>query len=399
MTKRAAAYHQELVDHLAELGYIGSDAVRHAFLAVPRERFVPAFATEHGLEAVYQDQAIPTKFDAANKAVSSSSQPAIMALMLERLDLAPGQRVLEVGAGTGYNAALLKEIVGPGGRVVSVDIDPGCTRDARSALRGRWPARVVTGDGREGYAPAAPYDRVVVTASSPRVPKAWWEQLRDGGLLMMVLRLSEAVFFPQVAVVLQRTPRGFDWVGTIPAGFMGLRPAADAPSPGAPELRAAYSSADDTDSFALSGQMLAGMSRRARRRSLALALSPPRHRRVPTHLDEGVFAFAALAAPRGRLLTWMDRGGTRWGLGLAEQDGGSLALLQAWKPKLGPLLCYGDDRARDRFRALIEAWEEAGQPSLGGLRVRVAYGRRPRSAWRTMRRGDAFLAFDWVPPL
>ena len=113
--------------------------MRDAFLRVPRELFVPAFAAEHGLDAVYRDEAIVTKTDEHGTPISSSSQPQIMAIMLERLALEPGLRVLEIGAGTGYNAALLKTIVGPRGRVVSVDVDPELARGARSRLRrGGW---------------------------------------------------------------------------------------------------------------------------------------------------------------------------------------------------------------------------------------------------------------------
>src|SRR5262249_49722914 len=120
-----------LVAELAAHDVIGTDAVRRAFLAVPREAFLPG----RPLSEVYRDVAIPTRFDAQGFPKSSSSQPAIMAAMLEQLDLQPGQRVLEIGAGTGYNAALLKELVGAAGRVVSIDLDPQVAREARAALR------------------------------------------------------------------------------------------------------------------------------------------------------------------------------------------------------------------------------------------------------------------------
>src|SRR3989440_8507888 len=120
-----------LVRRLERGGTIWSPAVREAFLAVPRERFLPG----RPLEQVYRDEAILTRRDAGGAPTSSSSQPAMMALMLEQLRLEPGQRVLEIGAGTGYNAALLATIVGPR-RVVSVELDPETAAEARDALEG-----------------------------------------------------------------------------------------------------------------------------------------------------------------------------------------------------------------------------------------------------------------------
>jgi protein-L-isoaspartate(D-aspartate) O-methyltransferase len=112
--RECARLRRHLVDELAGRGLIQDERVERALLAVPREIFVPKFAAQRGLEAVCRDEAIMTKDDARGVPVSSSSQPAIIASMLERLDLREGQRVLEIGAGTGYNAALLAEIVGPG---------------------------------------------------------------------------------------------------------------------------------------------------------------------------------------------------------------------------------------------------------------------------------------------
>src|SRR4051794_16053500 len=103
---RSAALRRALVSELEVRGVIRSAAVRSAFLRVPRELFVPERLAEDGLDAVYRDEAIVTKTGPQGMPMSSSSQPSIMAEMLERLLVEPGMRVLEVGAGTGYNAAL-----------------------------------------------------------------------------------------------------------------------------------------------------------------------------------------------------------------------------------------------------------------------------------------------------
>ncbi len=117
---------------------------------------------------------------------SSCSQPSIVADMLEALDVRPAQSVLEIGTGTGWNAALLSHLVGERGRVVTIEVDPRLARDAQYALtNARFHPLVIAGDGLEGYLPGAPYDRVIATAALRElVPRAWLDQLRPGGRLV-----------------------------------------------------------------------------------------------------------------------------------------------------------------------------------------------------------------------
>lgn len=116
---------------------------------------------------------------------SSSSAPSIMATMLDELELAEGMDILEVGTGTGYNAALLAERVGAE-RVTSVEVDPMIADHARAALRRTGvSATVVTGDGVLGYPDHAPYDRLIVTAAARHIPYAWVEQTRPGGRIVV----------------------------------------------------------------------------------------------------------------------------------------------------------------------------------------------------------------------
>ncbi|MGI5324386.1 methyltransferase domain-containing protein [Actinomadura nitritigenes] len=136
------------------------------------------------------DPAVPEELrDAATgrgvNAVSSSSAPHIVREMLELLRPAPGMRVLEIGTGTGWNAALIAEIAGPH-RVTSVEIAPDLAERARRNLeRAGYAVRVVTGDGEAGHAGDAPYDRVIATASVNALPYAWVEQTRPGGLIVV----------------------------------------------------------------------------------------------------------------------------------------------------------------------------------------------------------------------
>lgn len=122
--------------------------------------------------------------------VSSSTKPDLMARMLEILDVRDGQRVLEIGTGSGYNAALLTHRLRDD-RVFSVDLDAGLVDPARDRLAsiGHHPT-LVTRDGSEGLAEHAPYDRIIATCSVPTVPRSWYEQLVPGGLVLVDIKVG-----------------------------------------------------------------------------------------------------------------------------------------------------------------------------------------------------------------
>jgi protein-L-isoaspartate(D-aspartate) O-methyltransferase len=173
-------------------------AVEAAFRAVPRHLFVPEMAPEQA----YQDEAFVIKCDAAGRPVSSSSQPAMMAIMLEQLGLEAGQRVLEIGTGTGYNAALMAHIVGDQRAVVTVDIDPELVSRARASLAaaGYGEVRVSCGDGGLGVAEHAPYDRIILTVGAWDIAPQWLAQLAPGGRLVLPLSVRGI----QLSVALER---------------------------------------------------------------------------------------------------------------------------------------------------------------------------------------------------
>ena len=208
-----------LVAEVLQTSGVRDERIAAALLDVPRHLFLPHLPPEEA----YLDDAIVTKRDAEGQPISSSSQPAIMAIMLDQLTLAPGQRVLEIGAGTGYNAALMKHIVGPSGAVVSVDIEADVAEAAREHLAsaGYPDVTVVTADGADGYPPGAPYDRVIATVGVSDLAPAWLHQAGPGARIVVPLDVRGS----QLAVAFGRAGSGGHWVSRsiAPCGFMRMR--------------------------------------------------------------------------------------------------------------------------------------------------------------------------------
>ena len=186
--------------HLVEtveraLGHPLSPELRQAFLSAPRAHFVPFYLVQEqpGIwkrydttNEVYQDKALVTKINEKGHPCSSSSMPSIMAAMLEALDVSVGSRVLEIGTGTGYNAALLAEMVGPSGHVVSVDIDRELAVSASLRLKeaGYSWVQVDAANGLESSGSEQFYDRIIVTGGYPSIPHTWITQLAVEGVLV-----------------------------------------------------------------------------------------------------------------------------------------------------------------------------------------------------------------------
>ena len=211
----ALSLRTQLASRLSELGLEANSPVVRAFESVPREAFV------HGipLKDVYKDRAITTK-TREGILTSSSSQPSLMARMLSRLDVQPDQNVLEVGTGTGYNAALLAELVGPQGAVTTVEIDPEVAAAAAESLKaaGYERVEVVTGDGGLGFGQNAPYDRIIVTAGVWQIPPAWPHQLSTAGGMVLPLRVNGSALAP----LLRPDGQGLSGRGADPCSFIAL---------------------------------------------------------------------------------------------------------------------------------------------------------------------------------
>jgi len=187
-----------MVDFVREQGYARTAAVEEAMRTVPRHLFVPTAS----IQTAYGDLAVSIKDAADGTMLSCASVPTVVAMMLDQLDVHPGMRILEIGAGTGYNAALLAHLTGSGGSVTTVDYDPEITTGARRNLdaTGYDHVHVATRDGALGDPEHAPYDRIIVTVGAWDIPTTWRTQLAYGGRLVLPLRWrgqSESIAFTQ----------------------------------------------------------------------------------------------------------------------------------------------------------------------------------------------------------
>jgi methyltransferase of FxLD system len=184
---RAGQLRNALADHVKSFGIFQTPQVEAAFRTVPRHLFLPAAS----LDDAYSRNPVVTRRAPDGTSLSSASSPKLVAAMLEQLSVAPGQRVLEIGAATGFNAALLAELTGPAGTVVTIELDEDLADEATANLRraGYPGVRVACGDGARGEPGQAPYDRIIVTAEAWDLVPAWWDQLAPNGRIVVPVRL------------------------------------------------------------------------------------------------------------------------------------------------------------------------------------------------------------------
>ncbi|MDQ6816485.1 MAG: hypothetical protein M3018_03635 [Actinomycetota bacterium] len=349
-----------LVEELRAGGSIRTIGVATAFAEVPRELFIPEVAAEQGLEAIYRDEAYVTKKDAQGMPLSSSSQPAMMAQMLELLDLAPGQRVLEIGSGTGYNAALLSRLVGPSGHVTTIEVDPAIAARAGRALRDvAMPVEVAVGDGRVGMAVGAPYDRIIVTASAESIPAAWSEQLVDEGRLVVPLRLDPDGDAFQLIPAFCRRGSALTASESTWGGFMPLHDGEGASQAPKASLSAALRTNERHASLVdVTGSGLERLSEAAARRLVVALLDgarPPKARSTTSLVSghtPGVLIYLMVRIPAPRRI-WIRHAG-RCGVGMLDVRRAGVAAVTV--PNVWELEPAKASQARWR----LEGWGDGG---------------------------------------
>lgn len=177
--------------------------LRAAVTATPRHRFVHRFRVDDGplcdqdaepdrhLPVIYSDT-VMRHVDAAGRSLpSSNSQPSYILFLLHLLSLEPGQTVLEIGSGSGWLAAIMARLVGPAGRVVGIELIGDLAAQSRKDLAAERieNVEIITGDGTHGHPKAAPYDRAIITAATWDLPAVLFDQVREGGLILVPIEL------------------------------------------------------------------------------------------------------------------------------------------------------------------------------------------------------------------
>lgn len=359
-----------------ETGAIASSEWARVFNSVPRHPFVPRVfkpsaandgryspvdgtdpaQREGWLRHVYSDEICITQLDGDDRAwgtavkegtvqatamTCTSSQPTLMAGMLEALDLQDGDRVLEIGTGTGYNAALLSERLGSRS-VSSVDIDPTLTERAEAVLAGLGYTPVVAAeDGARGLPDNGPFTHLITTASFPSIPAAWLDQISEGGAILANL------FRPLGGGVLVRlTVSGDRAIGHFSARTAGFMPTRSHTSPSALALYRRVGEEDEDAAEAETSRLDAAAILRAPETRFFLSLMSDFDEiriRYPDHPEE----------------QWLVTADGSWAFSVGA-DGGFTA-------KQG-----GPRRLWDEFEALYSRWRALGEPERHRFGLTVA---------------------------
>jgi len=200
------AERRRMIDDQLRARDITSVPVLEAMRKVPRHLFVP----EAYRDRAYGDHPLPIGFE------QTISQPYIVAFMTQALEVKPGHRVLEIGTGSAYQAAVLGELTD---EVYTIEIVAPLADRARETLAalGYRHVRVRTGNGYLGWPEHAPFDRIIVTAAPPEIPPALVEQLKVGGLMAIPVGTAD-----QDLLILRKTDRGMQTLRTLPVRFVPM---------------------------------------------------------------------------------------------------------------------------------------------------------------------------------
>ena len=165
---------QSLINYWIKLKTITDKRVINAFKKIPRENFLPKTLKEYA----YEDKPLPILKK------QTISQPTTIMIMTQALEVKPGNKILEIGSGSGYQSALLSILVGKKGKILTLEIIPELVNFAKNNLKKFENVEVIQGDGSKGYKKQAPYDRIIITAACPEMPKPLINHLSKNGIII-----------------------------------------------------------------------------------------------------------------------------------------------------------------------------------------------------------------------
>ncbi len=351
---------ERYVDELKERGTLKSEAVERAFRRVERHRLLEWFYLEDEegefeyagerwikrdfnpqdpdpelLKLIYSDTALLTRLDPP----SSTSQPTLVAQMLELLELEPGLNVLEIGAGTGYNAALMQELVGEEGHVTTIDIQEDVVEQTRRLLKAAGYGRieVLAKDGFYGHPQNAPYDRIVATVGCPDISWAWAEQLADDGFMLIPLQHGGEGFNPLVRIWKEDSNLVGRFVGL--SGFMSIRGELEVKQRVSFAKQRSFQDGEPTAEYPLFGSL----------------------KELPEPREEGrweeAFAFPLFLTIADERAFWF---------GLLDDEKGAIAI----ELKKGRIALWGDESLYRDLNRLYGQWEGLGRPGFSSWELK-----------------------------
>ena len=392
LSDQAEKLRSELVESLVDQGAIKSQAARQAFEKVPRHLFVPRV----NIATAYSDQPVFIRWDAGTP-ISSSTQPRMMAIMIEQLGLEPGSRVLEIGAGTGYNAAILAHIVGESGSVISVDIDQDIVDEAAGNLSktGCDNVKCICGDGFEGFPAGQPYDRIIVTVGAYDISPHWVDQLKDGGIMVVPLWFKGF----SLSVALQKRDGQLRSLSTALCTFIPIR--------GIWQRTEGYFTVGDPPNDLL--EMTIGLEwddRRYRRdidqllaqdvslREIGRSLEGQFHTQ---NISSGLYMFLTVNPNVFMLYSSSQNNLFRGsGYGLVDLDSMSAVVLSDRHPERA--VVYGNDAAYGQMIELLDRWDQMGHPSIHDLQISALLGTPksvPEGHWIIGKRSAYSWGLSW----
>ena len=366
-----------------------SEATQRAYLEMPRHKFVRRYRQwgvkewsevnednlEEHLATLYSDRALVLFGNHDDDVPSTISQPSFVLRMLDMLQLEPSQRVFELGAGSGWNAALMGNLVAPGGTVYSLELIPEIAEQATTTLQelGIKNVSVIEGDGGEGYAAAAPYDRAIFTAGAYDLPHPFFEQIKEDGLFLVVIKSEGG---GDTLFLLRKEHDHFESIDSMPCGFVQMRGKYQLDDLKPVELEEIPEWAELKDKLIRNRPFWWGGKGKEDFLWRTLGV------RSYLGITEPTFRAFKMARGKGRR--------EKYYFGLWDQEQKSLVLA-----KDDSLFSYGNPVAEERLLKSLERWVKLGMPSAASFGVKIYPVDVPLSTkeneWIVKRKESQFL--------